>query len=70
MCWVFFFNTTMFDFIPFSPDLKHTVLIYVGDNLMNIKYTTQFACAFCAPILTLKFVRKILTVSGINLTSV
>lgn len=36
-----FFNSTMFDFIQFPLEPKHTVLIYVGDNLMNIKYIPQ-----------------------------
>jgi len=38
--WVFL-NTTVFDFIQFPPESKHTVLIYVVDNLVNIKYTRK-----------------------------
>lgn len=38
--WVFL-NTTMSDFIQFPPEPKHTVLLYVGDNLMNNKYTRK-----------------------------
>lgn len=66
---LFFFNTTMFNFIQFPPKCKHTALKYVGDISTNIKYPRKtlpsgcnihslLFCCFHSYILALRLVRK------------